>query len=204
MNSSPRTHSSSQAIRRVLAAAALCAAVASLANAATAAAGEGATAEAAATVAAHWQQQKVEFSYTGFTTHYSCDGIEEKVKRILLHFGARADLKVRATGCDIGMQRVGPFAWVHAEFNTLAPGAAAAAGDTVNARWQPLKLAARRPMFMEEGECELVEQLKPVLEKNFALRDLDVRTTCIAHQVSMNDYNVTAQALKADAVPAKG
>ena len=196
MNSTPRIRSGSQAIRRGLPAVAFCALATGLANAAAPAAAE--------SVEAHWQQQKVEFGYTGFTTHYSCDGIEEKVKRILLHFGARADLKVRATGCDIGMQRIGPFAWVHAEFNTLAPGAAAAAGDSVDARWQPLKLAARRPMFMEEGECELVEQLKPMLEKNFALRDLDVRTTCIAHQVNMNDYSVTAQALKADAAPAKG
>ena len=46
------------------------------------------------------------------------------MQRILLHFGARPGLKVRATGCEHGMQRVGPFAWVKAEFSTLAPGEA--------------------------------------------------------------------------------
>jgi hypothetical protein len=156
-----------------------------------------------APVTAHWQEQKLEFGYSGFTTHYSCDGIEDKVERILLHFGARAGLKVRATGCDMGTRRVGPFAWVKADFSTLAPGEAPAGGENVEARWQTVKLSPRRPMFMDEGECELVEQLKPVLQKNFALRDLDMRTTCIAHQVGMDDYAVTAQALVPAAAPAK-
>ena len=123
-------------------------------------------APAAAPVTAHWQEQKLEFSYSGFTTHYSCDGIEEKVERILLHFGARAGLKVRATGCDMGTRRVGPFAWVKAEFSTLAPGEASAGGENVEARWQVVKLSPHRPMFMDEGECELVEQLKPLPRDN--------------------------------------
>jgi len=55
------------------------------------------------------------------------------VREILLAFGARKDLKVRATGCNEGASRPSRFAWVRAEFSTLAPATdpGAAAGGQV-------------------------------------------------------------------------
>jgi len=54
------------------------------------------------TTAAEWHPQQLTLNYSGFTTLYSCDGIEHKVREILLTFGARKDLTVRATGCNEG------------------------------------------------------------------------------------------------------
>jgi hypothetical protein len=72
---------------------------------------------------ASWKHQQLKFNYTGFTAHYTCDGLEEKVKQVLRHFGAREGLKVRATGCS-NPNAPSPFAWVEADFDALVPDSA--------------------------------------------------------------------------------
>jgi hypothetical protein len=165
-----------------------------------AAAATSATASAdTSTTAAEWHPQQLSLNYSGFTTRYSCDGIENKVREILLAFGARKDLTVRATGCDEGFNRPSRFAWVRAEFNTLAPATDPASAAVVKSTWVKVQIAPNRPHFMGAGECELVEQMKDMLQKGFKLRNADYRTSCVPHQVSMADYSVTAEVLKSTA-----
>jgi hypothetical protein len=40
-----------------------------------------------------WQSHETELVYMGFTTTYSCDGLEEKLKLLLRQLGARSDAK---------------------------------------------------------------------------------------------------------------
>lgn len=164
--------------------------------AATAAA---ATAEAAS-APAQWHKQTLKFDYTGFTTLYTCDGLEGKVRDILLAFGASKDVKVRATGCNEGSSRPSRFAWVSAEFSSLALAADPAAADVVQAGWSRVQLAPNRPSYMGAGECELVEQMRETLQKGFALRSTEYRTSCTPHQVSVADYSVSTEVLKPVAV----
>ena len=160
------------------------------ASAALAAAAEPATAPA------QWRKQTLKFDYTGFTALYTCDGLEGKVRDILLTFGARNDAKVRATGCSYGSSHPSKFAWVTAEFSSLAPASDPAAADVVKAGWSRVQLAPNRPSYMGAGECELVEQMREVLQKGFALRNTEYRTSCTPHQVSMADYSVSTEVLK--------
>jgi hypothetical protein len=157
--------------------------------------GMAAAAEPAPT-AAQWHKQALKFDYTGFTALYTCDGLEGKVRDILLTFGARKDAKVRATGCSEGPSRPSRFAWVSAEFSSLAPAADPAAADVVKAGWIRVQLAPNRPSYMGAGECELVEQIRDLLQKGFALRNTEYRTSCMPHQVSMADYSVSTEVLK--------
>ena len=177
---------------------AICLAVLTVASPGLPAAAESATA-GAATTAAEWHPQQLNFNYSGFTTLYSCDGIEDKVREILLTFGARKDLTVRATGCNEGASRPSRFAWVRAEFNSLTPAADPAAATAVKSAWVKVQIAPNRPNFMGAGECELVEQMREMLQKGFQLRNADFRTACMPHQVSMADYSVTAEVLKSTA-----
>jgi hypothetical protein len=170
-----------------------------LGMAATAVAAAATPAEPTATpaaTAAQWHRQTQKFDYTGFTTLYTCDGLEGKVRDILLTFGARNDVKVRATGCNEGSNRPSKFAWVTAEFSSLAPATDPAATDVVKAGWTRVQLAPNRPSYMGAGECELVEQIRGMLQKGFALRGTEYRTSCMPHQVSMADYSVTTEVLK--------
>lgn len=161
----------------------------------TLAAAATAAAESTATPA-QWHKQTLKFDYSGFTTRYTCDGLEGKVREILLTFGARADAKVRATGCNEGSMRPSRFAWVTAEFSSLAPAADPAAADLVQGAWARVQLAPNRPSYMGAGECELIEQIRGLLHKGFTLRNTEYRTSCTPHQVSMADYSVSTEVLK--------
>src|SRR6202048_3069493 len=115
-----------------------------------------------------WQHHKVTFSYYGITSLYTCDGLEGHVRQILLHLGARRDVKVYASGCPGPFNAPSRSAWVDAGFYTLRPAADADASDTVKARWTPLEVTARRPYFMGEGDCELIQGMKDLITKNFS------------------------------------
>jgi len=186
----------------VLAAAATLGAL-SLASApamAGAASGGTAAADAPATevIAGTWQHHKVTMNYFGITSLYTCDGLEDHVRQILIYLGARKDAKVSAVGCQ-GPNTPSRTAWVNADFYSLAPAADAATADTVRAHWAALELKTDRPSFMGAGDCELIEQIKDLTLKNFSLRNLDYRTSCVPHEVVINGFSVTGQALRAAA-----
>ena len=188
-----------------LASAALCAAAAVLAAPAANAATMNSTTDATATAKtnaitmAQWRTQKLKFDYNGFTALYTCDGLEGKVKQILLTFGARKDLTVRATGCNYGSSQPSNFAWVTVEFSALAPSPDPAPADAVKAGWEKVHLSPNRPTYMGAGECELVEQMRDLLQKGFALRNTAYRTRCVPHQISVADYSVSTEVLKSAA-----
>jgi len=48
---------------------------------------------------ASWAAKDLDFAYRGFTTKYSCDGLQQKMRRVLTRLGARADMQLRAYGC---------------------------------------------------------------------------------------------------------
>jgi hypothetical protein len=153
-----------------------------------------ADATAPAPVSARWQKHELKFDYHGFTSYYTCDGLEAKVREILLHFGARKGARVSATGCP-GANAPSAMAWVTVEFESLGEAGKNGGPDAVAASWQPVELRPRRPSSMGDGECEIVEQLKPVLTAGFALQGLDYRTHCVPHQVSLGDYSVSGKVL---------
>src|ERR1700675_27916 len=63
-------------------------------------------AESGDPIAAVWKEQHLEFFYMGRTSRYSCDGLRDKVRAMLLDLGARRDLKISAVGCgDSGQMR---------------------------------------------------------------------------------------------------
>jgi hypothetical protein len=148
-------------------------------------------------VTSAWQHHKVTFNYVGFTSLYTCDGLEDHVRQILLHLGARKDANVRASGCPGPYGRPSQTAWVNADFYTLAPAAAAGASDTVQARWTALEVTPQRPSFMGDGDCELVQEMKDLITKNFSLRNIEYHTDCVPHEIVLDGFAVKGQALKA-------
>jgi hypothetical protein len=148
-------------------------------------------------VKARWQTQKLEIDYFGLTSRYSCSGLEDKVESFLRAYGARKGMRVRAMGCDMVPERFSRTARVTGEFQVLVPTDDATATDTVTAHWQPLELRANRPYEMGEGDCELFEQLRPLLEKAFAQRDATYRARCTPYQLSMGSWSIKADVLRA-------
>ena len=146
-------------------------------------------------VSGAWQHHKANFSYLGYTSHFTCDGMEERVRAILLHLGARKDARVLASGCPGPIGAVSPSLWVEADFYTLAP-VDAGGSDTVKASWTPLEVTPKRPNFMGDGDCELIQAMKDLITQNFSLRDIDYRTDCIPHELTMDGFAVKGQVLR--------
>lgn len=174
----------------------LAASVAASAGARVAAAGV----EDAAPQPSVWQHHQSQFTYFGFTSIYTCDGLEGKVRDILRYFGARDGMKIDVESCPRGPDSLSRSAWVTVQFDTLAAAAAdAAPADIVQAKWTPVLLSASQPYFMGEGECELIDEMHKLLTQNFSLRNLAYSATCTPHAESLLDFRVRGEVLKATA-----
>jgi hypothetical protein len=153
-----------------------------------------------APIAGTWVRHEDTFSYYGLTALYSCSSIEDKVKDILVDLGARKDAVVLANGCPQGNFRPGRIASVRAKFYTLAPvehGENGNAPGVVGAQWAALELSPGHPFFVGDGDCELIQDMKDLLSKNFSLRDLKYRTDCVPFELQMNGFAVTGEVFKA-------
>jgi hypothetical protein len=141
-----------------------------------------------------WKHRRAEFSYFGQTTLYSCPGLEDKIREILVYLGAH-EPKVSANGCP-QIDAPSQTAFVSMEFDSLAALDAPAVDATAAAVWTPFSLSAHQPRFMGEGDCELVQDMQDVIEKNFDLHHLDYETRCSPHALSSDDFSVHGEALR--------
>ena len=142
-----------------------------------------------------WQKHELRFNYVGFTTIYSCDGLADKLKLLLIQAGARPDAKVRAGGCAELSGRPDKMANASLVFYTLAP---TGNGDAVPGQWRKVSFANGHPRELQTGDCELVEQFREVVvKKAFTTRNLEDSTTCVPHQASGSRVGLKFEALVA-------
>jgi hypothetical protein len=152
-----------------------------------------------------WTPKELRFTYMGFTSHYSCDGLRDKISSTLLKFGARKDLVVNEISCGAGMGRPGPFPAVSIKMNVLTPAPdktdpnAAAATPTVTTHWKLVDLAASRDPLDVAGDCELIEQIKQRILPLFTARDVEYKSSCVPNQLQLGSTQLKAQFLVADA-----
>jgi hypothetical protein len=164
-----------------------------------------ADAVSAAQTTGTWQEHHYSFVFMGFTSTYSCDGLADKLKTLLLAAGARGDAKSRAGACASGFGRPDQFARADLVFYTLSPGLAASADSTANttssapvaAAWHPVAWSSHHPRDLRTGDCELVEQFKSNLLPMFVTRNVDSHTTCIPHQDSGSNIDLKFESLAA-------
>ena len=153
-----------------------------------------------------WQQHKLSFQFLGFTSTYSCDGLADKLRLLLLASGARADVKAQPGACASPYGRPDKFARADLTFYTLSPtgaGATAAAGSvSVAGLWKAVSLSQHSPQELGLGDCELVEQFRTQVLKLFATRALENHTTCIPYQESGSLIDLRFQVFTAARPPA--
>ena len=134
-----------------------------------------------------WTDKELTFVYMGFTTKYSCDGLRDKVRGVLLDLGAqKKDLKVMQLGCSSPTGRPDPFPGVRVKMRVLQPASGTAEDKEapVAAHWKPVDLKLRDSFTTDSGECELVEQIRHAIVPLFATRNVDLNTNCIPHQAT--------------------
>ena len=155
-----------------------------------------------------WQKHQYSFTFMGFTSTYSCDGLASKLRLLLIASGARHDAKARAGACASGFGRPDKFARADLTFYTLAPGqTGAVSGATpigatpVDGIWQPVSLADRSPRELSTGDCELVDQFRTAVLPMFTTRNIDNHTTCVPHQISGSVINLKFESFSAPRPP---
>ena len=118
-------------------------------------------------IPAVWKEQHLSFFYMGRTVRYTCDGLRDKVRAMLLDLGARRDLTITALGCvapaaQVRLESVGPSlnvvvstpALPDAKLKPLHPGDL----GKVDARFESFVITSDAFRNMGITDCELVEE----------------------------------------------
>jgi hypothetical protein len=146
-----------------------------------------------------WVPKELNFVYRGFTTRYSCDGLQERMRRILLQLGARDDLKVMRFGClSVNAPETTPG--VRIIMHVLQP-ASATAAQTVAAQWKTVDVLADRDPYKASLDCELIAQLDREVLPLFATRQVDFSAACPAYTAVVGGTRLKADVLVADSAP---
>lgn len=149
--------------------------------------------------AAVWTPKELSFVFMGFTAHYSCDGLRDKIRHVLGELGARSDFKVDYYGCSSPYGTPDPFPGVRIKMQVLQPvGVNDKSAEVIGARWQRTNLRLDKDPVWEASDCELLEQIRQKILPLFATRNVDFASNCVPHQASLGT-RLSADVLVPDA-----
>jgi hypothetical protein len=150
-----------------------------------------------------WQKHEYRFSYMGFTSTYSCDGLADKIKLLLIAAGARSDAKSQPGACAASFGRPDKFANATLTFYTLVPPTDISANaKPVEAVWRQVSLSTLSPHDLGRGDCELIEQFRHSVLPMFTTRNIEDHVTCVPHQLSGANIDLRFESLALPAPPA--
>jgi hypothetical protein len=159
-------------------------------------------------VPAVWKEQRLDFSYMGRTARYSCEGLRDKMRSLLLDLGARRDLKVSVLACNESAPLRGGYLGPRLSIvfsSPVLPDSAAQlhAGDlsAVEARYESFTLTSDAFRNYGVGDCELVEEFARQILPKFATKDVKQDITCVPYQESGSRFFVRGEILRASANP---
>lgn len=130
-----------------------------------------------------WAPKELHFVFMGFTTHYSCDGLRDKIRHVLGELGARQGFEVDYSGCSSPFGKPDPFPGVRIRMHALQPaGADDKSAEVVAAHWRRVDLHLDKDPVWEASDCELLEQIRQKILPLFATRNVDFASNCVPHQ----------------------
>jgi hypothetical protein len=155
-----------------------------------------------AVVEAVWKPQRINFVYRGYSTLYSCSGLQDKLEKILTTVGARDHVELRAYSCDdvlsIARFQIALASPVEATPENVQELTTYDARDELLARargeqlasaedlprfpavWKTISFARSREMRLEPGDCELVQQLRRHVLPRMSVQIVSDRVQCSA------------------------
>ncbi len=143
-----------------------------------------------------WVPKEINFVYRGITTKYTCDGLHDKMRALLLQLGARDDLQVIRYGClRVNAPEATPG--VRIIMSVLQP-ASGTSTVTVAAHWKSVDLLAGRDLFDAAKDCELIAQIDQQILPLFATRNIDFSARCSANTPLIGGTRLKAEVLLAD------
>jgi hypothetical protein len=180
------------------------------------------SADVTKTVDAVWVERELSFTYMPITSHYSCDGLRDRVSWILKQLGARPGFRVTSRGC---LKLQGPEAAPGVNIVAALPApatpellaqlaadaskrqlAARAAGkaDPVDEATARFPARVRRVELnssgshtgLQDGDCELMEQLRDRVFGPLGAAVVADRTRCVPGAVRPGAVRMTVEVLE--------
>jgi hypothetical protein len=172
--------------------------------------------------AAVWIERKLKFWFTSRSTFYSCAALRDRARYLLYRVGARPDMKVMVSCLDqIGPQQM-PSVRITAAVPAEATPEVLARLDADMPRqelikrvrktrglytedplaqfpavWQTVTIDGRKDPYLEDGDCEFIEQFtKQVLVPLGVRIAADSRVRCVPHQVTMGSVKLKVESLQ--------
>jgi hypothetical protein len=147
---------------------------------------------------ARWVRKHLRFTYMGFTTHYSCEGLSDKVRSVLLQLGARREgLNVYPAGCVRNVGAPEPAPSVAGTVYVLEPTAESGV-KAVRAHWHTVNVQLARSPLEQAGQCELLEQVRQRILPMFATRNEHFSSNCVPNQLTLPGAALRVEVLEAD------
>jgi hypothetical protein len=156
-------------------------------------------------IAAVWKEQHLRFFYTGRTSRYSCDGLRDKVRAMLLDLGARRDMTITALGCEYTAARtrlgsLGPSLNVVVSTPALPDANLKPShkGDLglVDARFETFTITSDAFRNMGAADCELVDEFVHQILPKLVTRNVKQDITCVPFQQSGGRFLVQGEILR--------
>jgi hypothetical protein len=179
------------------------------------------TAEAGPAVDAVWMEREALVTYMAFTSFYSCRGLRDKVTWVLEQLGARPGFSVTTRGCvEVTGPEVMPAVRIVAALPVaatpevlaeLASGAAKRelaaratgkalpeTGETGRFRAMPrrVEFTSRPGGPLEDGDCELIEQLRDQVMVPLGAKIIENGVRCTPRQVRPGAVRLTVEVLQ--------
>jgi hypothetical protein len=174
-----------------------------------------ADADSAQPIPATWKVQEIRYSYFGFTTAYSCDAAEQKLKKILTALGSHPATEVKASGCDLNRPSRDFFVTITTatpiavtDVRTPTSNEAARADllkrlgvksdfgeEEFPAVWKTVDLTRDKKLRLEPGDCELMEGLRDNVLSKLTVKIEADGVRCTPKQVSINTPELKVSAL---------
>ena len=146
-------------------------------------------------VEAQWEVKQVRFRFIGMSTAYTCDSMENILKRLLRLLGARDD--ARAESRCIGSN--GPTRVHRVKLAFAIPRLADKTDisrEIVPAEWQEVKITGRSSRHLDSGDCELIEQFDRQVLPLFQVSKLNKRIRCVPSRSEFNNLSLKMHVLK--------
>jgi hypothetical protein len=149
-----------------------------------------------------WQVHKYTFTYMGFTSIYTCDGLSDKLRLLLRMVGAKPGFEVNPS-CARGFNEPDKLATAYLKFSSLQPDPSNPSSPAATGTWQQIEFAPNRPFDLGRGDCELIEEFRDRILPLFAVRNIENNVTCVPHQDLGSMYRLKFEVF-APVKPAKG
>ncbi len=142
---------------------------------------------------ATWVGYNLSVDLHNLPTRYSCDELRFKVRDVLLALGARQDLEVLVSRCELGSRS--PIARVRFAIPELA-GQTSKRGVAVEAAAAIVRLEPGHPASLYAADCELLHQIKERLLAPMSMPIVSFNLACAALSSGKPRFNLSVQTLK--------